>query len=291
MGESDQQSSSISDEWLLKNLPFISFYCENDALYSMRFLSGPDPIFGYDLNDFLDKKRYFAASAILPEDLDIMDAHAEQAVAGGRPVVSRIRVATTEGEPVQLLIASQAVIGEGDQVLGLAGVGIDLRQVPALQGPPGLLSELHIPAVPRPRAKLTGTFDAAWVIEQLPLQSFLCRNDESFTIVANRGSLEELLGYPSADFRGTAANIKPWSVLFPDDQEASDAYFELAGSGEGQQATARIRLVDKSSNLAPVLVFAAGAKPPGSDEIMICGGVLNVSHIPALQGDFKLLDN
>jgi hypothetical protein len=78
-------------------------------------------------------------------------------------------------------------------------------------------------------------------------------------------------------------------VLYPDDQEASDGYFDLAGSAESKHATARIRLVDKSSNLVPVLVFAIGAKPPGSDKVMISGGVLNISHIPALQGDFKLL--
>ena len=291
MGESEEPTTAASAEWLLQNMPFVSFICDNDAFYSMRFMSGPEHAFGYDLNDFVDNKNYFAASTTHPEDQDILDAHAERAVHGGRPVVSRYRLVTAEGEPVPVLVASQAVVAEDEEVMGLAGVAVDLRPIPALQGPPGLLSELYIPSVPRPLAKRTEQIDAEWAIEQLPFQTFLCRNDESYTIVSNRGSLEELLGYSKEDFRKTGANIKPWSVLFPDDQEASDGYFDLAGSAEGKQATARIRLIAKSSNLVPVMVFARGAKPPGTDEVMICGGVLNVSHIPALQGDFQLLDS
>ena len=289
MNETEGTFSEISDDWLLASMPFISFCCENDALYSMRLLTGPgNGAFGYQYSEFVDNKNYFAASTTFPEDQDIVDSHAEQALAGGRPVVSRYRFVTADGEAVPVLLASQTVLGADGEVLGLSGCAFDLRLCPALQGEPAVLSSLRVPAVLRVPAKPTTNYTAEWVSNHLSVDTFICENDESYSVRVNRGAMEETLGYSTEDFR-KAGPIKPWSVLHPDDQDVSDAYFEAAASREGTITVARIRLVAKSTEAVPVLVFARGIKLPDTDEIAISGGVLNITHVPGLQGPSKLL--
>ena len=209
-------------------------------------------------------------------------------LAGGRPVVSRYRFVTASGETVPVLLASQTVLGADGEVLGLSGFAFDLRLCPALQGEPGVLSSLRVPPILRVPAKPTTNYTAKWVSNHLPVDTFICENDESYSIRVNRGAMEETLGYSTEDFR-KAGPIKPWSVLHPDDQDVSDAYFEAAASREGTITVARIRPVAKSTEAVPVLVFARGIKLPDTDEIAISGGVLNITHVPGLQGPSKLL--
>src|SRR5690606_4002742 len=98
MAEVVTGQTDFNPAWLLGQVPFVSFFCDNDALYSMRFLTfGGGEAYGYKLDDFVDNKHYFAASTTHPDDLDIVDKHAEQAAAGGSPVISRYRLVQADG--------------------------------------------------------------------------------------------------------------------------------------------------------------------------------------------------
>lgn len=281
----------IDHSWLLANVPFVSFVCDNDALYSMRFLSaGSEGLFGYAPEDFIDNRRFFAASTTCPEDLDIVDAHAEQAIAGGSPVVSRYRLVQASGELLQVLLVAKAVHDENGESQALAGVVVDLSRFPALQGPPGLLSTLRPPARRRPPASRPAEIDAGWAALQLPVNAFFVRNDENYSACASCGSTEELIGYSAEDFKNSH-KYKAASAAYPPDLDVADAYIEAAAAREGALTAARLRLVNSEGELVPVLVFARGAQPPGFPEIGVAGATLDISHIPALWGPFSVLPN
>jgi hypothetical protein len=288
MGESKPQALVIKEDWLLANVPFVSFICDNDALYSMRFLTaGGGEAFGYKLDDFVDNKHYFAASTTHPEDQDIVDSHAEQAVAGGAPVVSRYRLVQADGTPVPVLLVSQAVLGEGGEIFGLAGCSVDLRPIPELDGPPALLSELRKPQRRRNPTTRPKEVGAQWAASQLPLLTFFTENDAAYTVRHIGGSLEELAGYSAEEF--LSGKYQPASTVLPEDQDIADAYIEAAAAKVGQQSCGRLRLLDSDGEAFPVLILGRGAQPEGAAEVGVAGGVLDIRHVPALQGKFGLL--
>lgn len=279
----------IDDTWLLANVPFVSFVCDNDALYSMRFLTaGSEGLFGYAPEDFIDNQRYFAASTAYPEDLDIIDAHAEQAAAGGSPVVSRYRLVRASGELVPVLLVAKAVQDENGDLQAIAGIVVDLNRFPALQGPPGLLSTLRPPARRRPPTVRPADIDACWAAHQLPVNAFFVQNDESYTSRKSCGSTEELIGYSAEDF-ANSRKYKAASAAYPPDLDVADSYIEAASSRAGAITAARLRLVNSEGELVPVLIFARGAHPPGFPEMGVVGATLDISHIPALWGPFSVL--
>jgi hypothetical protein len=280
----------ISDEWLLANVPFVSFICDNDAFYTMRFLvGGGGHAFGYKLEEFIRNKHYFAASTTHPEDADIVDAHAEQAVAGGAPVVSRYRLVQADGTPVPVLLVSQAVLDEHGGLQALAGVSFDLRRAPELQGEPGLLSKLRKPKLRRPRVKLTREIGASAAAAELPLLTFFAETDANYTVRHSAGALEELLGYSMNQFVNSTV-YKPASTVLPEDQDIADSYIDAAGETVDRRSIARLRLVNAEGSTVPVIIFARGARPEGAERVGVAGGVLDISHVPALQGRFGLLE-
>lgn len=289
MANPENEITVIECDWLLANVPMVSFICDNDPLYSMRFLTaGGGEAFGYKLDEFIDNKHYFAASTIHPEDQDIVDAHADQAVAGGAPVISRYRLVQADGELVPVLLVSQTVLGTGGEILGLSGCTIDLRVIPELQGPPGLLSEPRVPARRRPAVVKPATVDATWAAVQLPMLTFFTENDSAYTVRHISGSMEELMGY-SADEFVNSGRYKPASTVHPEDQDIADAYIERAAEATDTRVVARLRLLDSEGLAFPVLIFARGAKPPGQDRIGVAGGVLDIRHAPTLQGAYGVL--
>lgn len=289
MTEPQRDSTHIDDAWLLANVPFVSFVCDNDALYSMRFLTaGSEGLFGYAPEDFIDNQRYFAASTTFPEDLDVIDAHAEQAIAGGSPVVSRYRLVQADGQLLPVLLAAKAVQDDNGEPHALAGVVVDLSRFPALQGPPGLLSKLRPPARRRPPASRPAAIDPSWAAQQLPVNAFFVQNDESYTARKSCGSTEELIGYSAEDF-ANSSRYKAASATYPSDLDVADGYIETAAAHEGALAAARLRLVNSEGELVPVLIFARGARPPGFKETGVVGATLDISHIPALWGPFSVL--
>lgn len=288
MSETQRTTANINEGWLLSNLPFVSFVCDNDALYSMRLIvPGSAGVFGYSPEDFVNNKSYFAASTIHPDDQDIVDAHAEQAAAGGSPVVSRYRLVHADGDLVPVMLVSKAVLSAAGELQGFAGNVIDLRGIPELQGTRGLLSQMRVPVKRRPPAGRPQQIDAVWAASQLPLVTFFARNDENYTICKSCGSAEELIGYSAADFEDPK-KYKASSATYPPDLDVADAYIEAAASREGAQAVARLRLVDADGELVPVLIFARGARPAGG-ETGVVGGVLDIRNVPSLLGPSKLL--
>lgn len=288
MAESEARELDFNPAWLIGQVPFVSFFCENDALYSMRFLTfGGGEAYGYKLDDFVDNKHYFAASTTHPDDQDIVDKHAEQAVAGGSPVISRYRLVQADGEPVPVLLVSRAVYNPAGEIIGLAGIVVDLRNMPALQGPRGLLSSLRKPKAPRQPVEAS-TPDAAWVAAQLPVNTCYIENDTFHTARAIYGSPEEFSGYTAAQFVD-ARVYKAASAVHPSDVEVADQYLEQATSAEGKVVCARIRLINSDGEPFPILLFLRSTKAPGTDRLGVVVGVLDVSHAPALHGRFGVL--
>jgi PAS domain S-box-containing protein len=279
----------ISDEWLLANVPFISFVCDNDPAHAMRFLfTGGGQAYDGKLEDLLRDKHYFAASTTHPEDVDIVDAHTKQAVAGGATVVSRYRLVQADGTSVPVLLISQAILDAEGNVQALAGVSFDLRRVPELLGPPALLSKLKKPARRRAPRRLPRDVDASIAARELPILSFFTETDANYTVRHSSGSLEELLGYSAEQFVN-AKVYKPASTVLPEDQDVADAYIDRAGAAVDNRSVARMRLVNSAGDTVPVLIFARGARPEGAEAVGVAGGVLDISHVPALQGPFGLL--
>ncbi len=279
----------IPTDWLLKNVPYVSLFCANDPLYTMRFLChGRGEAFGYNLDSFVDNKQYFAASTILPADQDIVDAHVEQALSGASPVVSRYRIVASDSEIIPVLLVGKAVYDASGTILGLAGNVLDLRGIEALQGPPGVLSKGAAPSLRRPPAVLAEPVDAEWVGSQLPVGMFFAENDADYTVRASLGSTEELMGYSSADFVNTR-HYRPSSTVPPEDQDIADAYVEHAASRDGAMSVVRLRLIQADGSLAPMLIVVRGASPRPGEPLGVAGGLFNISDVPALQGPSQLL--
>ena len=284
MPENESQPVKITDDWLLANVPFVSFICDNDPLYSMRFMAGGGgEAFGYKLDDFVDNKQYFAASTTHPEDMDIVDAHAEQALAGGSPVVSRYRLLQADSELVPVLLISKAILDNTDGVVGFSGCCVDLRSVPEFQGPPGLLSELRPPNKRRPPVRKPENVDALWTASQLPVQTYYSANDEHYTLMHLSGSSEELTGYTGETF-ARSSSYKPASFVYPDDQDVADFASERNIAHPGRMFVLRMRVVNAEGKPFPVLIFQHGARPEETSAWGIAGGILDISHVPALQG-------
>lgn len=280
----------ITDEWLLASVPFVSFICDNDAFHKIRFLiAGGGQAYGSHLDDFVRNKHYFAASTTHPEDVDVLDAHAEQAVAGGAPVVSRYRLVQADGTPVPVLLISQAILDAEGAIQALAGVSFDLRQAPGLMGPSALLSRLRKPPMRRAARALPHEVDAAVAAKELPVLTFFTETDANYTVRHSSGSLEELLGYSMDEFVN-ARVYKPASTVLPEDQDIADAYIDIAGAEVNRRSIARLRLVNSQGDTVPVIIFARGALPQGAKAVGVAGGVLDISHVPALQGPFGLLE-
>ncbi|MCB9893700.1 MAG: PAS domain-containing protein [Planctomycetes bacterium] len=289
MGEREREALVIKEDWLLANVPFISFVCENDAAYSMRFMTAPEgKAFGYKVEDFVDNKQYYAASSLHPDDVDFVDKAAEQVAAGASPVAYRYRMVRADGSSALTLGVGKAVLDEAGKFQAMAGCAIEIDAVPALHGPPGVLSEPHKPARRRPPANRPKKIDAKWAAAQHPLLTFFTENDEAYTVRHISGSLEELMGYSAEEFVN-ARHYKPSSTVLPEDQDIADAYIEGAARGVGTQTVARLRLLDSEGNAFPVLIFARGAQPEGLDAVGVAGGVLDIRHIPAFQGKSGLL--
>jgi hypothetical protein len=78
--------------------------------------------------------------------------------------------------------------------------------------------------------------------------------------------------------------------VLPEDQDIADAYIDLAGTAVDERSIARLRLVNAEGDTVPVIIFARGARPEGANRVGVAGGVLDISHVPALQGHFGLLE-
>lgn len=126
----------MSPEDLLHQLPVAVAFVANDEHYTLKFANAEGAgLLGYDLDDFLNNKRYAAFSLIHPDDLAVSDRQTELITQSGRKVMSRYRLVASDGSLVPILdISRPAVDGDG-QPQGLISVIVDLRSAPELQGP------------------------------------------------------------------------------------------------------------------------------------------------------------
>jgi len=278
-----------SAEWVLRELPVITYLCENDGLYTMRWIcaGGGNPL-GYDLQEFVDNRHYFAASAVHPQDLDVVDEFAECAAAAARPALARYRLVTQKGRVLPMLVAARAVRDESSRAAGFCGMVLNLEDWPELQGQARVLSEF-----PDTRQSAAGHarpehITPEWIMLHVPATAYVIGNDANHTLRFASGRNSKLSGYEIEEYL-PGGRYQPASAVFPDDQDVLDAYSDAAAASPGRNVAARLRLVDAGGELVPILVAARAVVVAG--EPQIAGVALDLSHCPALQGPPMLFEN
>ncbi|MCC6573410.1 MAG: PAS domain-containing protein [Planctomycetes bacterium] len=124
-------------------MPGVAYICENDGLYTMRYITPTlRSVLGYEPADFIDNKRHFAASVILPEDLDVVDEFAEIVAKADIAVTARYRLVRASGEVFQALVFAHALRDpKTKEPVGFCGVLTDISGVPSLQGESAVLTQ------------------------------------------------------------------------------------------------------------------------------------------------------
>lgn len=130
---------------VLDCMPAVAYLCENDELYTMRYISPTlKSVVGYAPEDFIDNRKHFAASIVLPDDLDVADEFAEAVAAARKPVAARYRLVRSNGKVFQALFVAKSVrVNNSRKAIGICGVLVDLTHVPSLQGKSQVLNENH----------------------------------------------------------------------------------------------------------------------------------------------------
>lgn len=280
------------DDWIIRHLPGMSYLCENDEHYTMRFLcggSGHD--FGYDLQEFVDNRHYFAASAVHPEDLDLVDEFAETMVAHARPVVARYRLVRAGGQVVPILVMARAVRNHAGEVLAFAGFIADISGMPTLEGPAKILTDLSVPG-----ADVAPTVDkrptditAQWLLPQLPIVSYATTDNEHYTPVYLSATLQNELGYDITRFM-ESPGYSIATVVLPEDADISDQTVEQTAAVEGTELWTRLRLITKDGGGVQVLCGQRGARHaafPGGRGLV--GVAFYLQDLPELQGKSGIL--
>ncbi|MBX3475636.1 MAG: PAS domain-containing protein [Planctomycetes bacterium] len=115
-------------------MPVITLFVANDAHYTLKFANAEGVrLLGYSPQDFVDNRRYTAASLIHPDDLPVSDAQTDRIMHTGQTVAARYRVIGADGTLIPVLDISR-LYDEPGQDLGLITVIVDLRLAPPLQG-------------------------------------------------------------------------------------------------------------------------------------------------------------
>lgn len=292
MALSAEESQSGIEDWVLRQLPGLTYVCENDEFYTMRFLcSGSGHAFGYDLQDFVDNKHYFAASAIHPDDHDLVDHFAEAMNLNARPIVARYRLVRAEGTVVPVLCSARAVRNPSGMVLAIAGFFFDISDMKPLQGATCILTDLSLPAidVAGPVLSRPEPMTAGWLLPQLATVSFATTDNEGYTPVYLSGNMKSELGYDIAKFIAEPGYSLA-SVVHPDDADLSDGSTEKAAAKPGNEVWMRLRVVNEAGEPVQVLCGLRGARHdayPGGRGIV--GTALYLHDVPGLQGPSKIL--
>ncbi|MBX3475635.1 MAG: PAS domain-containing protein [Planctomycetes bacterium] len=290
MPEPFSGSSEVIDaEWVLRQVPVISYFCENDGLYTMRWLNaGGGNDLGYNLQDFVDNKHYFAASAVHPDDLDVVDQFAERALASRRPIIARYRLVHVGGEVMPMLLAARAVRDRNGQPQGFCGMVLNIAQVPQLHGPSQVLTD---PGAPReqpgtPVSDHPGVPDPAWVDTHAPAVTFAVEVDESYTLRHGGGQARFFLDYPTEQFLDNA-RYRPSNSVLPEDIEVTDETFDLCAANPGAMIVNRYHLVHSQGHPVPGIYAYRGVLL--GDRAVVVGVGLDISDCPALKGKSCIL--
>lgn len=133
---------SFNAESLLAEMPTVSYICENDEFYTMRYISSSILLMlGYRADEFIDNASSFGASVAHPEDLEIIDAFAEALLSSRQTLTARVRLVRRDGTVFPCLLVSRAIWHPGTgEAVAFSGTVVDISGEPGLQGPPGILT-------------------------------------------------------------------------------------------------------------------------------------------------------
>lgn len=292
MAVTAKESRPGLEDWVLRELPGFTYVCENDEFYTMRFLcGGSGHAFGYNLQDFVDNKHYFAASAIHLDDHDLVDQFAETMNQHARPIVARYRLVRADGAEVPIVCSARAVRNAAGKVVAIAGFFVDITDIKPLQGDTRILTDVNLPDVDvaSPVNSRPDPVTAAWLLPQLATVSYATTDNEGYTPVYLSGSLKSELGYDITKFMD-APVYSMASVVYPDDADLSDESIERAAAKPGNEIWTRLRVVNEAGQPVQVLCGLRGARHdayPGGRGIV--GAALYLYDVPALQGPSKVL--
>ena len=113
---------------LVANVPGAVYRCENDADWTMRFISDPiKDITGYPAEDFIDNKRRSYVDVIHPSDREIVAKHIQDSLSESASFELEYRIVRRDGEVRWVYEKGQALPGE-DGDLWLDGAVLDITE-------------------------------------------------------------------------------------------------------------------------------------------------------------------
>lgn len=131
--------TDLSIEDFLHALPVITLYAANDEHYTLKLVNAEAArMLGYEMDEFLENRQYTAASVVHPDDLDFLERMDEQMAEERGKLVIRYRLISAKGEKVPIMDVSRPHL-VADKCVGFFSVLVDLRSLPAFQGPTGRL--------------------------------------------------------------------------------------------------------------------------------------------------------
>jgi len=126
--------NDLTPQRLMDDLPTPVVCVLNDENFTIKYANpAAVALVGYNLEDFLDNKRYNGFTLIHPDDLWVPDRHAEVLAANG-VCKSRYRVVASDGTAIPVLDVSRPWVEDG-KAIGIITVLVDLRDTPELIGP------------------------------------------------------------------------------------------------------------------------------------------------------------
>lgn len=134
---------SFNADSLLAEMPTVSYICENDEFYTMRYISSSILLtLGYQADEFIDNAKVFAASVAHPEDLETIDAFAESLLSTRQTMTARVRLVRRDGTVFPCLLVSRAICHpKTGEAVAFSGTVVDISGEPGLQGPTGILTK------------------------------------------------------------------------------------------------------------------------------------------------------
>lgn len=114
---------------LMSNLPGMAYRCENDAHWTMRFLSeGCQALTGYNPQDLLDNQELSYGSLIHPDDRDSVWKQVQRTIISGDPFAMSYRITDAQGKVRWVWEQGRAVFNADGAVEALEGFIIDISQ-------------------------------------------------------------------------------------------------------------------------------------------------------------------
>lgn len=126
---------------LIHGLPVAVIVVDRDDDYTLRFANAETArLIGYDIEDFLNSKKYAAATAVHPDDLALLERADELQSQSKKTLMIRYRLVAADGSIVPVLDISRPLMDGGGKITSFMTVLVDLREAPELQGPSRILS-------------------------------------------------------------------------------------------------------------------------------------------------------